>query len=95
MGAGMITRPTVLVLGAGASVDYNFPKGSELLLKICKEGRRVGVMRDYLVQHMKLDPVRIEKFADVLENRLHHRWTVFSKRIGNLRTSGNLLLRQL
>jgi len=30
----MITRPTVLVLGAGASVPYGFPTGRELLIQI-------------------------------------------------------------
>lgn len=31
----MITSPTVLVLGAGASADYRFPLGRSLLLEIC------------------------------------------------------------
>lgn len=30
----MITRPTVLILGAGASKDYDFPTGRELLIEI-------------------------------------------------------------
>jgi hypothetical protein len=33
----MITRPTVLVLGAGASAPYGFPVASELKQKICHE----------------------------------------------------------
>jgi hypothetical protein len=32
----MITLPTVLVLGAGASADYEFPLGRSLLLQICR-----------------------------------------------------------
>jgi hypothetical protein len=32
----VITLPTVLVLGAGASADYGFPSGRSLLLQICK-----------------------------------------------------------
>ncbi|MGE5499763.1 MAG: hypothetical protein ACM3Q2_16955 [Syntrophothermus sp.] len=32
----MITKPTVFVLGAGASVPYGFPTGAELRLSICK-----------------------------------------------------------
>ena len=32
----MITKPTVLILGAGASVDYDFPPGRKLLLDICR-----------------------------------------------------------
>jgi len=31
----MITLPTVLVLGAGASADYDFPSGRSLMLQIC------------------------------------------------------------
>jgi hypothetical protein len=32
----MITLPTVLVLGAGASADYGFPLGRGLLLQVCR-----------------------------------------------------------
>src|SRR2546423_9819863 len=31
----MITRPTVLVLGAGASADYGFPLGYRVVTQIC------------------------------------------------------------
>lgn len=31
----MIEKPTVLILGAGASADYGFPSGRNLLLQIC------------------------------------------------------------
>lgn len=30
----MITRPTVFILGAGASADYGFPTGEKLQTKI-------------------------------------------------------------
>jgi hypothetical protein len=33
----MITEPTVLILGAGASVDYNYPLGRALVMSICEE----------------------------------------------------------
>ena len=33
----MITTPTVLVLGAGASISYGFPSGLQLKAKICRE----------------------------------------------------------
>lgn len=35
----MITTPTVLVLGAGASIDYGFPSGRDLLRKIIDQVR--------------------------------------------------------
>lgn len=42
----MINKPTVLVLGAGASCDYGFPLGRELLfnvLQFCRRGDAKGV----------------------------------------------------
>ena len=33
----MITKPTVLILGAGASMPYQFPSGKKLREKICRE----------------------------------------------------------
>ena len=33
----MITKPTVLILGAGASINYGFPSGLQLKALICKE----------------------------------------------------------
>ena len=32
----MIPEPTVLILGAGASMNYGFPSGLQLKAKICK-----------------------------------------------------------
>lgn len=36
----MITKPTVLILGAGASVFYGFPSGNTLKRDICNEGEK-------------------------------------------------------
>lgn len=36
----MITKPTVLILGAGASINYGFPSGLQLKAHICNEIRR-------------------------------------------------------
>ena len=35
----MITRPTVLILGAGASMPFGFPSGLELIDRICERAR--------------------------------------------------------
>lgn len=45
----MIELETVLILGAGASWDYGFPTGSELVSKICtnlmdSDGPQYGLM---------------------------------------------------
>src|SRR6267142_2133552 len=63
----MITRPTVLVLGAGASVDYRFPTGRGLLLEICKEGREGGSVYQFLRDRLSRDPAHTQKFAETLE----------------------------
>jgi hypothetical protein len=47
----MITLPTVLVLGAGASADYGFPLGRSLLLQICRSldaRKEVGLKKSLL-----------------------------------------------
>ncbi len=33
----MIEKPTVLILGAGASMEFNFPSGQDLLVRVCDE----------------------------------------------------------
>ena len=33
----MIKTPTVLILGAGASINYGFPSGLQLKNEICRE----------------------------------------------------------
>ena len=33
----MITTPTVLILGAGASINYGFPSGLQLKAEICRD----------------------------------------------------------
>lgn len=48
----MITLPTVLVLGAGASADYGFPSGRSLLLQICNS---LGAQEDVGLKKTLLD----------------------------------------
>lgn len=61
----MIVEPTVLVLGAGASVDYGFPTGRELLLEICTDGRR-GKLRTFLHKQMGYSEAEIDEFTTAL-----------------------------
>jgi len=43
----MITKPTVLILGAGASMNYGFPSGLQLKAMICKAIKeRSGIFND-------------------------------------------------
>ena len=35
----MITEPTVLILGAGASAPFGFPVGRQMLIQICEHLR--------------------------------------------------------
>lgn len=63
----MITQPTVLILGAGASMPYKFPSGRGLLDLICKhlEGNRnSGFWRD--LRECRIDDATIERFRDDL-----------------------------
>ncbi len=57
----MISIPTVLVLGAGSSVEYGFPLGSTLVAQIT-----TGVANQELTRHLTLAnhvPEAIEEFA--------------------------------
>jgi hypothetical protein len=39
----VITIPTVLVLGAGASIEFGFPSGLELCHKVCAPDPSIGL----------------------------------------------------
>ncbi len=57
----MIEKPTVLVLGAGASFDYGFPTGRGLLLNVCEEILdRTKTRRDVRVPATQLQRSLIE-----------------------------------
>lgn len=43
----MITTPTVFILGAGASIPYEFPSGQALADSICEPGENVGWLVAY------------------------------------------------
>ena len=65
----MITKPTVLILGAGASSDFSFPVGRSLLLQIC---RGLSAPDQYLfrrmVQECEYDEQGVEEFRFALDH---------------------------
>jgi len=63
----MITRPVVLVLGAGASADYGFPTGTELLRKICATTKPGNYLFNFLFDEMSFPEPDIRDFATALE----------------------------
>jgi hypothetical protein len=56
----MITKPTVLILGAGASINYGFPSGLQLKAEICKEIKLRNEIFDDLV--LSTDEDHVEDF---------------------------------
>ena len=46
----MITVPTTLILGAGASEPYGFPLGVGLLNKVCELENAPGPLKDVYVK---------------------------------------------
>ena len=52
----MITKPTVLILGAGASCPYGFPTGLQLKARICKALMRPDIYaRNDVKREMRFD----------------------------------------
>jgi hypothetical protein len=65
----VIAKPTVLILGAGASVDYNFPTGRKLLWDICQDAiRPTGKLFNFLTNSLSISPKDIEDFRQALRN---------------------------
>ena len=80
----MITDSTVLVLGAGASIDYGFPSGVKLRQEIVREIRRgaeefeegnkdprslFGLLYQLEETPSPIEtPAKLVRFADALEN---------------------------
>ena len=69
----MITKKTVLILGAGASVPYGFPTGKELVRKICASidtypsvGPPMGVTSNQL-REIDVDPEYYRHFQTALD----------------------------
>lgn len=58
----MITRPTVFILGAGASMPYGFPSGMGIRRAICEMAEQQGLFRT-LTKHCGLDAAEVLRFA--------------------------------
>ena len=61
----MITKPTVLILGAGASIPYGFPSGVELKKQICEE-LKSGEKRDLIESY--LNPTYMASTSSKIDN---------------------------
>ena len=57
----MILKRTVLILGAGASVDYGFPLGRTLITQICARLSQKTTTRDLLID-CKIAETHIDQF---------------------------------
>jgi hypothetical protein len=64
----MIGRRTVLILGAGASVDYGFPTGRKLLLDICRNTNKDKSLFHFLNRTMGFEAEKIQQFQEALLN---------------------------
>ena len=63
----MIAKQTVLILGAGASVDYKFPTGRQLLLQICEQAQRSGGLHSFFADRVEIASQVIEQFVQALQ----------------------------
>ena len=63
----MITRPTTLVLGAGASVPYGFPTGEGLAERIREIARERGSKEYTQLLSLSVAPREISKFVAALD----------------------------
>lgn len=68
----MITEPTLLILGAGASMPYGYPSGQELVKIICKKLSQDPLVKDdnwvTFYNSMGFDILKLFKFRDALHN---------------------------
>ena len=62
----MISKPTVLVLGAGASADYGFRTGFQLLQQIFSDTKPNGKLQLFLRDEMTLPEAEIYRFNTAL-----------------------------
>ncbi len=62
----MITKKTVLVLGAGASQPYDYPTGHELRMNICRELEHSSTTLSQRLQQFGYDYQTLKNFRDDL-----------------------------
>ncbi len=63
----MITKPTVFILGAGASQPYKYPTGVELLNIICENLSQGAGSKFLELEKLKYSPKQISEFAQALQ----------------------------
>ena len=83
----MIPKKTVLVLGAGASVDYGFPTGRRMLLDICREVRVGSELYRFFTERRADSSTLIESFIEALENSQAPSVDLFLEKESSLRRS--------
>jgi hypothetical protein len=69
----MITTPIVFVLGAGASVDFDFPVGKELLQRVVEDLRSTTQIRDNVLAS-GFSAKEVDEFSDAL--RFSAEWSI-------------------
>jgi len=62
----MITKKTLFILGAGASVPYGYPTGQELRkLLFTKSPKRLSYSKMFNDESLKTNRIKMKKFAEV------------------------------
>lgn len=92
----MITRPTVLILGAGASVYYGFPTGRRLLDNICValEGGYETQFGRRLLATSRVKPQEMVEFREHLYKSAKQSVDAFLERRPEFLTVGKLAIAQ-
>lgn len=87
----MITRPLVLILGAGASKPYGFPLGQTLVSQALK-APNIGKLRTPLEQHRDITPEQLTTFCGELRASLAPSIDAFLETRGEFEDVGKTLI---